>query len=163
MTTTPGPFPAHGAAPPRGAGPGPGAPGDPGRRLLARMMAPVAAGVVAAAALGYVGAVSPYQAGHYPVCPSLWLTGWYCPGCGSLRAVHSLVTGDLAGAMAMNPLAVLAAPALVLAWVVWLRRGVTGRDRSWLAPGWVVWGLLTVVLAYWVARNIPALQPWLAP
>ena len=41
--------------------------------------------------------------GHYPTCPFLAITGWYCPGCGSLRAVHDLLHGDLAGAVRPQP------------------------------------------------------------
>ena len=49
--------------------------------------------VVAASALigrAYVANVDPNVAGHYPTCPILAVTGWYCPGCGTLRAVHAL-------------------------------------------------------------------------
>jgi len=41
-------------------------------------------------------------------------TGLYCPGCGATRAMHALVHGDFAQAMAMNPAFTLALPLLVL-------------------------------------------------
>lgn len=46
----------------------------------------------------------------FPPCPFLWLTGFYCPGCGSLRALHQLLHGNFAAAISFNPFAVLALP-----------------------------------------------------
>lgn len=44
-----------------------------------------------------------------PLCLWRQLTGLPCAGCGGTRAVDSLLRGDLSGALAMNPLALLAA------------------------------------------------------
>ena len=63
----------------------------------------------------------------------------------------------------MNVLAVLAIPVVLASWVAWLRRAATCRPRSWLAPWWVPAGTLALLVAFAVARNIPALAPWLAP
>jgi hypothetical protein len=41
-------------------------------------------------------------------------TGWPCLTCGSTRALGLLLTGDLYGALALNPLAVLVAVAVTL-------------------------------------------------
>src|SRR5690554_4286196 len=106
----------------------------------------------------YVASVSPYEGGHYPTCPTLALTGWYCAGCGALRAVHDLTHLDLAGAWGMNPLVVLALPAIVVAWVLWLRREWTGAPRRWIAPTWAVWTLFAVIVGYSIARNLPVLR-----
>ena len=60
-----------------------------------------------AAALAYGVVVhlhDPTQPGNYPTCPFLWLTGWACPGCGTLRASHELTEGNVVGALAYNPL-----------------------------------------------------------
>ena len=122
--------------------------------------------LVAASALGgaaVLGARSPHVPGIYPTCPSLTLTGLYCPGCGSMRAVHDLWNLDLAGAWSMNPLAVLALPVVIGYWVAWVRRSVTGQPRRYISPPWVPNAFLVVVIAYWVLRNVPALQPYLAP
>lgn len=121
-------------------------------------------GVAAAALAGaaYVSAVDPNVAGHYPTCPFLALTGWYCPGCGALRAVHALARGDLSTALARNPLAVVAAGYLVVTWVLWLDRTARGRPRRWLAPPWVLYGVLGAILMFWVLRNVPG-WTWLSP
>lgn len=123
---------------------------------------PAAVAGAAAAAVGYIASVDPNQAGHYPTCPFLFITGWYCPGCGSLRAIHDLAHLDVAGALARNPLVLVALPYVVLTWTLWLHRSVTGRPRRWLAPAWVLWSLLGALLAYWILRNVPG-WTWLSP
>jgi len=129
------------------------------RRALLR---PLGAAAVALVGVGYVGAVDPNLAGHYPTCPFLAITGWYCPGCGSLRAIHALAHGDLMTALARNPFAVVAGAYILVAWVLWLDRTVTGRPRRWLAPPWVLYGVLTAILMFWVLRNLPG-WTWLSP
>ena len=60
----------------------------------------VAAVVVGALLLFFF---DPRTAGFYPPCPSFLLTGWQCPGCGTTRALHALVHGDVAAALRFNP------------------------------------------------------------
>jgi hypothetical protein len=122
---------------------------------------PIGLAALSLVPLAYVSQVDPNQAGHYPTCPFLWITGWYCPGCGSLRAVHALTHLDVGTALARNPLTVAFVGVLAAMWVAWLQRSVTGRARR-VAPAWVLWTLLGVVCVFWVVRNLPGMQ-WLAP
>jgi hypothetical protein len=110
---------------------------------------------VAVAAVSYVGTVDPNTAGHYPTCPFLALTGHWCPGCGSLRAVHALAHGDLSTALSRNLLTVALVPVLVASWLRWTRRSWSRRPRTTLAHPALVWALLVVVLAFWLLRNLP--------
>jgi hypothetical protein len=131
-----------------------------GRRGLLSFSA-VTAGAVGAAVV--LATLDPNQPGHYPTCPFLSITGLYCPGCGTLRAVHDGLHGDLAGALARNPLAVVAAGFLVVAWVSWGLR-LLGRDAphpTRIRPVWV-WALLATVLVFGVLRNLPGFT-WLSP
>ncbi len=125
------------------------------------VLAPAGVALAALAATAYVGAVDPNQAGHYPTCPFLYLTGAYCPGCGSLRAVHALADGDVGTALARNPLTVACTVALAVLWAAWLRRRLTGAPRR-VTPAWVLYAFLGVVLAFWVLRNLPGFA-FLAP
>jgi hypothetical protein len=127
-----------------------------------RLLAPVSVLLGCAAGLAVVGVVDPNEPGIYPTCPSLLLTGLYCPGCGTLRMLHALLHGDPAEAVAMNPFALAVLPFLAGSWVIWVTRIVADRPRSTLLPAWPVWLLVVAVLGYWVARNVPALG-WLAP
>ncbi|MGF1646980.1 MAG: DUF2752 domain-containing protein [Kineosporiaceae bacterium] len=130
----------------------------PARRLTGPGLV---AGAVAGG-LALVHAVDPYRPGSYPVCPSLALTGAYCPGCGTLRMLHSLTEGDLAGALAMNPLGLLLVPVLSAGWLWWTWRAVRGHRGTVPLSAAAAWVFLAVMAAYTVARNLPA-GAWLAP
>jgi uncharacterized protein DUF2752 len=120
-----------------------------------RLLAPLIVLAATVAGTGYVAEVDPGRPGHYPLCPFRALTGYYCPGCGTLRAIHALAHGHLASALAFNALTVCTLPVLGYLWARWLGRSVTGRPPQSLAhPAWV-WGYLTVVIVFWVTRNLP--------
>lgn len=101
----------------------------------------------------------------FPPCPFLAVTGLYCPGCGSTRAMHQLLHGHVATAFDFNPLVVVSLPlvGLALAWqALRPRRGAPAASAR--LPGWWVWVLLAVVVAFGIARNLPW-KPlrWMAP
>jgi hypothetical protein len=110
----------------------------------------------------WVAAVDPNSPGHYPGCPFLMFTGYYCPGCGSLRAVHALSRGDLVTALHDNALTTIGVPFAVWAWVAWFLRVRSGRSARWTAPPWALWTGLGVLLLFWVVRNLPGFG-WLGP
>ncbi|MFC7216657.1 DUF2752 domain-containing protein [Streptomyces polyrhachis] len=123
--------------------------------LARRLAGPVAAAALVAAAFGYVRAVDPGEPGHYPVCPLLRLTGWYCPGCGGLRAAHALAHGDLAAAAASNVLALGVFTVVALVLSCWLLAAVRGRGLSlpWgRVNGYALTGLAA---AFTLVRNLP--------
>ncbi|MGL5858440.1 MAG: DUF2752 domain-containing protein [Angustibacter sp.] len=134
-----------------------------GASRAARPLLVLGAGV---AVVAFVGQVDPNEPGHYPTCPLLAITGQWCPGCGSLRAVHALAGGDLATALARNPLTVVGLIGLGLMWVVWLRRSLAGQGRlagrHRTVPAWAWWALLAAVMLFWVLRNVPGFV-FLAP
>jgi hypothetical protein len=131
-------------------------------RRLPAVCAPLATLAGTATALGVLAVGNPEQPGHYPVCPFHAMTGLWCPGCGSLRALHALTHGDLATAVQRNVLAVAVLPFLVGAWVAWFGRAL-GRPRTTrVAPPAALWGLLGLIVAFGVARNLPG-GAWLAP
>lgn len=132
----------------------------PARWRAAR--APLAVGAGAAAVAATLVARSPHVPGGYGFCPFRAVLGVWCPGCGGLRAAHDLLHGDLAGAWDMNPLAVVAVPLLVGAWVWWLARAWRGRPVP-TPSGRAVAALGVVLAAFTVARNLPVLAPYLAP
>lgn len=94
----------------------------------------------------------PARFGFYPRCLSFVLTGLYCPGCGTLRAVHQLIHGNLLGALDYNALFVVAAPFLVY-WL--LSHALPGRLPLRPLSGRASWMLVTVIVAYTVLRNLP--------
>jgi hypothetical protein len=107
----------------------------------------------------------PAASGFFPPCPFHALTGLHCPGCGSLRATHQLLHGNLWAALRLNPLMVLATPvvAYAIAASVWPRLQTQWANRIAAHPAWPL-AILIAVVAYWVLRNLP-FEPfvWLAP
>lgn len=115
----------------------------------------VAAVISAVLAVAIVFWRDPNQAGNYPSCPFYAATGYYCAGCGSMRATHALSHGQLGLAFAQNPLLVLSLPLLAVSFVVWTRRvwfGLLPKRR--LAPN-VIYGIFVLFVAYWILRNVP--------
>lgn len=128
-----------------------------------RTAAPLSVGVAVVAALAVVAVRNPEEPGHYPVCPFYAATDLYCPGCGSLRAMHALTHGDLGTAIDRNLLAVAVLPFFAVVWLAWVRRGLTDRPAgSWMAPASWLWAFLGAVLVFAVLRNTPV-GSWFAP
>ena len=63
--------------------------------------------LVSVAAAILLAAFDPSTTWWFPSCPFHALTGWLCPLCGSLRAVHALLTGAPLAALAFNPLTIV--------------------------------------------------------
>ena len=63
----------------------------------------LALGAGCIAVLAVVWAFDPSTAGFFPRCPMFALTGLQCPGCGTTRALHALLHGDVATAFSFNP------------------------------------------------------------
>lgn len=121
----------------------------------AALQAPLAVAGATLTATAYVAAVDPGDAGHYPGCPLLALTGLFCPFCGSLRAVHALAHGDVAAAVGLNVLTVVGLAALVVGWVGWVVRTARGDAAPLALPRWAGPVLVLTALAFGVLRNLP--------
>lgn len=112
--------------------------------------------VLAAGGLAMLYFVDPDGSRLYPKCVLYQTTGLQCPGCGGLRAAHALLHGELGAAFRLNPLLVLLSPLLAYVFVREVARSALGRE--WPSPfrrPWMVWGLVGLLLAYMVWRNLP--------
>lgn len=92
-----------------------------------------------------------------PRCPFLQLTGWQCPGCGSLRGIHALLHGDIGWVLELN---VMLIPGLIyFAFLVLLEltrphnlraerlyRRFSGRTASWI--------IFAIIVAWGIGRNL---------
>ena len=128
-------------------------------QMLAAML------VLGAAAVVLLSVCDPASSGIFPPCPLRYLTGLYCPGCGSLRAIHHLLHGNLRQAWAMNPLTVLLLPFIaygLASEALFALRGL--RLPSVMLPGTSIRALCAVIILFGIARNLP-LHPFnlLAP
>ena len=114
----------------------------------------VALGLCAGGAYLYI--FNPAASGMYPICPFHALTGLYCPGCGTGRAMHQLLHGNLLAAMRLNSFAVIMLPPIAY-WLVSSGLQFIGRKPlpSKFIPAFWIWTLLVVILLYWILRNVP--------
>ena len=99
--------------------------------------------LLAAAAAIPLAAFDPATTWWCPSCPFYALTGLLCPLCGSLRALHALLTGAPLAALVFNPLTVIGLGAWLIA-----RRPFTVFCFS--ARG------AALAVAFGVLRNIPS-------
>lgn len=126
-------------------------------RALARRLVPQGAvlGGVAAGTL-LVAFRDPGEPGHYPTCPFLLMTGFYCPGCGMMRLVHALAHGDVAAAFGLNPLLFVLLPVLGYLYARWTVLSARGLPmRSALFRPVAAYSFVGVLAVYWVVRNLP--------
>ncbi len=96
----------------------------------------------------------PSKSGFFPKCFSLQLTGYRCPGCGSQRAIHSLLHGNVAAAWRYNAMLVVAIPVMIIYGVGDMMRARWRRFHYWLTRPWLVWSIFALILAWWLFRNI---------
>jgi hypothetical protein len=99
----------------------------------------------AAAALGSAGVLSAGFVG-LPTCLLVATTGVPCPFCGLTHGVAELGAGHVATAVALHPLAPLAALLAVAVPVALARR------RELAVPAVALWSLSALVLLAWIAR-----------
>ena len=90
-------------------------------------------------------------------CPFYELTGLYCPGCGSGRALTALLHGHVREAPGHNPLLfLLGVPCGVLFARAYLRFVFPGLGlRKTVLPVWTGYAALGLILAFWLLRNLP--------
>jgi hypothetical protein len=98
----------------------------------------------------------PATSGIFPPCPLRYFTGLYCPGCGSLRAIHQLLLGNVHEAWALNPLTIIFLPFVTygLASEALIQLHGRGLPHLFLPAIWIR-VLCAVVVLFGVARNLP--------
>jgi len=92
----------------------------------------------------------------YPRCAFYAVTGLYCPGCGTLRALQALGRLDFQAAFLYNPfLFIIIGPLAVYMCVIFLMRAMTGRwVPSILSSYKAALPAMVIVVAIWIVRNI---------
>ena len=104
----------------------------------------------------YLFIFEPGRTGFFPVCLFRLLTGLTCPGCGTTRALHAILHGEIETAFMLNPLLLLASPLLVYAlmrYSVTVMRGGVPRKNAVPAP--YLYALFFVLMGFWIFRNTP--------
>jgi hypothetical protein len=100
---------------------------------------------------------NPSGVDFFPKCPFFVLTGFKCPGCGSQRAIHHLLNLEIGQAFRQNLLLVILIPYVLGG--IWfdMANNLTQRMleiRKKIYGVYAIWIIFTVVLAFWIFRNI---------
>ena len=99
---------------------------------------------------------NPGTSGFFLQCPFKLLTGYDCPGCGSQRALHALLHGDVKQAFTYNPLFILAIPYVIIGFIFNQDKVKTKypRLRKALFGQKAIYIILFIVIAFWLLRNL---------
>ena len=108
----------------------------------------LSAATTSTAALGAAGVLGASFAGA-PTCLFAAATGVPCPFCGLTHGVAELGAGHVATAVALHPLAPLAALLAIAVPIALLRR------RALVVPPAALLALAAVVLLTWIVRIVP--------
>jgi len=100
--------------------------------------------------------LNPTEHEIFPKCVFNSVTGYYCPGCGSQRAIHSLLHLNFAGVVGNN---FLFLPALFLL-IYHYSFAFLNKKFSWKLPNIFYfkstpWIILVVIILFWILRNLP--------
>ncbi len=107
---------------------------------------------------------NPVEHSFYPVCQFYKLTHLYCPGCGSLRALHQLTHGHVGAAFLSNPLLTISIPILAWIGIRKLLRLPTHSATQSVFQSRAPWLVLLVVIVFGILRNLPfAAFAWMSP
>jgi hypothetical protein len=97
----------------------------------------------------------PEESVYFPQCPSKYLMGYDCPGCGSQRAVHSLLNGELGNAFNYNPLLFFLLPFGILVGVFEWIPSLRGHSfRRVINNKYVVLSVFAVIIVFTIWRNL---------
>ena len=110
--------------------------------------------VAAGAVLLVLFLFNPAQVPIYPVCLFHQWTGLNCPGCGSLRAMHQLLHGNVLQALQYNALLVGSLP--LLGWLGFrlAKQHFSGGPALQVRPRWL-WTYVGAWIVFGIVRALP--------
>ncbi len=125
----------------------------PKKKRVAVIAAIIAASVALVIVLSHYYHHDPASGGA-PQCLFKMFTGYDCPGCGSQRALHAILRGQIAAAWDFNPFIFFAVPLALYYFIVeLLRRRLPRLYTASVHPAAIINILIAIVL-YTVLRNI---------
>lgn len=96
-------------------------------------------------------------AGIFPQCPFYVLTGLFCPGCGSQRAVSALLHLEIGSALRYNILLVASLPIIFYSSYAAVVNTFSTKkvvQQRLFHTVWFIRLIAVVVLLFWVLRNL---------
>ena len=126
------------------------------KRLTSEQTALMAVATLAVFGAGALWMYDPATSRFFPPCPFHAVTGYLCPGCGTLRALHQLLQGHLASAFRLNPLMVVSLPFVGYSGLSSGIEAAAGRSLPHpFVPPRYIWLLLAAIVLFWILRNTP--------
>lgn len=98
---------------------------------------------------------NPLQYDFFPKCPIHTYTGTHCPGCGSQRAIHKILNGQIIEGLKHNLLIPLILVVLIYDITIKaLNRLLRKKITNLLHKPIVTISILVIIILYWILRNI---------
>jgi hypothetical protein len=100
--------------------------------------------------------LNPNENEIFPRCVFHSLTGYYCPGCGSQRAIHNLLHLHLEKVTSSNILFLPASLAIIYHHI----HPSLNKKLNWKLPNILYlkntpWVILIIIILFWILRNLP--------
>ncbi|MDR3183760.1 MAG: DUF2752 domain-containing protein [Planctomycetaceae bacterium] len=111
--------------------------------------------LLAITAMTVLSSGHPSEYAWMPKCPFHLLTGLYCPGCGSTRAVHYLLQGQITTAFRYQPILLSMLPLFVLLTGKWLYEVYQNKPVILPLELPLYRLILITVCLFFLLRNIP--------
>ena len=89
----------------------------------------------------------------FPRCPFLTVTGFQCPGCGSQRAIHALLHGDVVSAWHYNAMLLIFIPFIILLLIAETCRIGNPRFYRAVNNSYTIWISAIILVAWGIFRN----------
>lgn len=124
----------------------------PPKKFILPGLALLVAGII----LYFLYRFDPGNSMYAPKCTFYYLTGLYCPGCGSQRALHALLHGHIGAAFGYNPLLILMLPYLLLGLFVNIYTYLTGIPVRWTIfyNRYIIWIIFGIITIFWILKNV---------
>ena len=98
---------------------------------------------------------NPSNSSIFPKCPFYSITGIYCPGCGSQRAAHQILNGNIIEGVRHNYLIALLGLVLLYQAFIYLMNNILKKNiPNLLHNSKVTLGILIVIILFWILRNL---------
>lgn len=100
--------------------------------------------------------IDPSSTALFPKCPFLKFTGLYCPGCGSQRAFHNILKGNIITGIKHNYLFLLAFSVIGYQLIIFvINKYSSNTYQNLLHKSSITRAILIIVVLFWILRNIP--------
>lgn len=119
------------------------------RRQKLYVAIPAACIFIAAYAL-----INPAETWWMPKCLIHFVTGLDCPGCGSQRALHSLLNGDFKAAFNYNPYVVTLLPLILACGIAEVFPKKFAGFKKFLAHPVIIGFFITITVLWTIWRNL---------